>query len=204
MPSPEFMLTALIVVVVPGTGVIFTVSTAIARGTRAGIVAAIGCTLGIIPHLIAAALGITTILQFSATIFRAVRIVGVVYLLYLAYSMWRHAGTLKIEAQSSNARSWQIVGRAILLNLLNPKLTLFFLAFLPQFLPLGSGTPIRSMMILSGVFMLMTLLVFVAYGLVSSGARRVLTRSPRTIRWVQRSFAAALALFAVKLAFTDE
>lgn len=204
MISAEFILTAFIVVVVPGTGVIYTVSAALSRGTRAAVIAAIGCTLGIVPHLLAAALGLSMILHLSALVFRIVRYVGVAYLLYMAYTMWLHNGALGLEARSSDEGWTRIIGRAILLNLLNPKLTLFFLAFLPQFLPLNTQLPIVAMTELSGVFMLMTLTVFIVYGLAAAGARRVLTSSTKTIRWIQRSFAALLAAFAVRLAVEHE
>ena len=204
MISAEFMLTAFIVVVVPGTGVIYTVSTALSRGTRAAIVAAIGCTLGIVPHLLAAALGLSMILHLSALVFRVIRYVGVAYLLYMAYTMWRHTGALGFEIRSGDEGWGRLIGRAVLLNLLNPKLTLFFLAFLPQFLPASTELPIVGMTELSVVFMLMTLAVFIVYGLAAAGARRVLTSSAKTIRWIQRSFAAILAAFAVRLAVAQE
>jgi len=204
MISPEFLITALIVILVPGTGVIFTVSTALARGTRAAIIAAIGCTLGILPHIAAAILGITAILNLSAIVFRVVRFIGVAYLLYMAYSMWKNTETLKIETRSSNDRGLKIIGRAVLLNLLNPKLTLFFMAFLPQFLSFGSTSRIESMLALSGLFMFMTLVVFIAYGVASSAARQALTKSPKLVRWIQRTFAGLLALFALRLALADE
>jgi len=204
MISPEFLITALIVVLVPGTGVIFTVSTALARGTRAAIIAAIGCTLGILPHIAAAILGITAILNLSAIVFRVVRFIGVAYLLYMAYSMWKNTETLKIETRSSSERGLKIISRAVLLNLLNPKLTLFFMAFLPQFLSFGSTSRIESMVALSGLFMFMTLVVFIAYGVASSAARQALTKSPRLVRWIQRTFAGLLALFALRLALADE
>ena len=204
MISPEFLITALIVILVPGTGVIFTVSTALARGTRAAIIAAIGCTLGILPHIAAAILGITAILNLSAIVFRVVRFIGAAYLLYMAYSMWKNTETLKIETRSSNDRGLKIIGRAVLLNLLNPKLTLFFMAFLPQFLSFGSTSRIESMLALSGLFMFMTLVVFIAYGVASSAARQALTKSPKLVRWIQRTFAGLLALFALRLALADE
>lgn len=204
MISPEFLLTAFVVVVVPGTGVLYTVSTALSRGRSAAIVAAVGCTLGIVPHLVAAGLGITTILHLSAQIFRFVRYVGVAYLLYLSYSMWKHAQVFEIGRGDEEISGLRIVGRAVLLNLLNPKLTLFFLAFIPQFLPPTVEAPVVAMAALSGVFMIMTLVVFVGYGMVASGARAVLAESPRAIRLIQRSFAAVLAVFAIRLAIADE
>ncbi len=204
MLSTEFVLTALVVVVVPGTGVIYTISTGIGRGTRAAVIAAIGCTLGIIPHVSAAAFGLTAILHASAQVFRFVRLVGVVYLLYLAYSTWSNAGNLTMGTETTRERGIRIIMRAVLLNLLNPRLTLFFFAFLPQFVPAQTETPIGAMAVLSAAFMLLTLLIFIAYGVMAAAARRVITESRSAVRWIQRSFAVLLALFAVRLAISDE
>ncbi|MCG8479764.1 MAG: LysE family translocator [Spirochaetales bacterium] len=204
MISTEFLLTALVVVAVPGTGVIYTISTGIGRGTRAAIIAAIGCTLGIIPHVSAAALGLTAILHASAHVFRCVRLVGVAYLLYLAYSTWRSAGAPTVGTEPTRERGIRIVMRAVLLNLLNPRLTLFFFAFLPQFVPADAETPIMAMTILSAAFMLLTLCIFVVYGVTAAAARRVITGSRSAVRRMQRSFAVILALFAIRLATSDE
>lgn len=204
MITIEFLLTALVVVVVPGTGVIYTVSTALGRGTRAALIAAVGCTLGIIPHLSAAVFGLSAILHLSAQVFRVVRLVGAAYLIYLAWSTWRAAGRLTLNPNAAPERGIRIIGRAVLLNLLNPRLTIFFFAFLPQFVPAGTASPIVPMAVLSAVFMAMTLVVFATYGLLSAAARRVLLESQRAVLWVQRSFAAILAFFAVRLAIAEE
>ena len=204
MISAEFLLTALIVVVVPGTGVIYTISTGIGRGTRAAVIAAIGCTLGIIPHVSAAVFGLTALLHMSAHIFRVVRLMGVAYLLYLAYGTWRNAGTLTFEHDATQGRGIRIIGRAVLLNLLNPRLTVFFFAFLPQFVPVETEGAIAAMALLSAVFMLLTLVVFVAYGVMAAAARRAILGSRSAVLWIQRSFSVVLALFALRLAVADE
>ena len=204
MISAEFLLTAFVVVVVPGTGVVFTVSTALSRGSGAGVVAAIGCTLGIVPHLLAAALGLTALLHTSALVFGIVRYAGVAYLLYLAFTMWKQSGSLELDERAGAQGHARTIGRAVLINLLNPKLTLFFLAFLPQFAPAGAQSGFSSLAILAGVFMLMTLVIFVAYGLLASAARRAFVESSRAATWIQRSFALVLAAFAIRLAIAED
>lgn len=204
MFTTEFLLTALVVVLVPGTGVIFTVSTSLARGRRAAIIASLGCTIGILPHLVAAVLGISAILHMSAVIFRLVRYTGAAYLFYLAYLMWKNTGSLKMDSPDADGQVLSIVGRAVLLNLLNPKLTLFFLAFLPQFIPLGTESPIASLVALGSVFMLMTFVVFVIYGLLAASVRRLIENSSNAMKWIQRSFSLALALFSIRLVLFDD
>ena len=204
MPGIEFLLTALIVVVVPGTGVIYTVSTSLSRGRQAGLIAAAGCTLGIVPHLLAAVFGLSAILHASALVFRVLRYAGVAYLLYLAVTMWTHFGVFQPGGSGASLNWMQIIGRGVLLNLLNPKLSLFFFAFLPQFISPDSARVTLDMLALSGIFMAMTLAVFSVYSLLASAARVALSRSVRVTRWVQRSFAAVLAWFAIRLAISAD
>ena len=142
MFSAEFLVTSLIVVLVPGTGVIYTVSAGLFLGWRASIAAACGCTAGIIPHLSASILGLSAILHASALAFQGVKFAGAIYLLYLAWSMWRETGTLSFDAPSDNQRAGRIAIRGFLINILNPKLSIFFLAFLPQFVPAGTADPL--------------------------------------------------------------
>mgnify|MGYP006281562137 CR=1 FL=1 len=201
----EFLLTSFVVVVVPGTGVIYTVSTGLAFRARAGIVAAVGCTLGIVPHLTAGVLGLSALLHSSAVAFQALKYAGVAYLLYLAWSMWRDTGTLSFESTSVAPRSSaRIVIRGILINLLNPKLTLFFFAFLPQFVQAGGAGATRHMITLSAMFMGMTLAVFVVYGLLASAVRTYVVRSPRAVRGAQRGFAVLFGVLAARLALVEQ
>src|SRR5882672_10752838 len=203
MITTEFLITSLIVVLIPGTGVIFTVSTGLLRGRRASVFAALGCTFGILPHLLATVVGLAAILHMSAVAFQALKFAGVAYLMYLAYATWRDKEAFAVARQSAAASPKSIVTRAFLLNILNPKLSIFFLAFLPQFVAANAPSPLPHMLALSGVFMAMTFAVFVIYGLLANSFRAVVINSPRVQSWLRRSFAAAFAGLGVKLAFSE-
>ena len=204
MINPEFLLASLVVVLIPGTGVIYTITTGLTLKWRASIAAAIGCTLGIVPHILASILGLSALLNMSAQVFSALKIAGAMYLLYLAWNMWREAGTLEINQKSIGSSVTQIVIKAIAINLLNPKLTIFFFAFLPLFVSKDSASPTLEMIVLSAVFMGMTFLVFALYGILASGISAYLINSSRAVKRLQQAFAAVLALFAVKLALSEE
>ena len=203
MLSAEFLLTSFVVVVVPGTGVIYTVSTGLTKRWRASIAAAFGCTLGIVPHLTASILGLSAILHMSARAFMVIKFGGTLYLLYLAWSMWRDTGTLKFDRSTQKSGGFQIALKGILINILNPKLTLFFLAFLPLFVSPDAASPTLQMIALGAVFMGMTLVIFILYGILASGISTYLMDSPKKIRLVQRSFAVIFAVLAVKLALSE-
>jgi len=203
MISTEFLITSLIVVLIPGTGVVFTVSTGIMLGRRASLFAAIGCTAGILPHLLASILGLAAVLHMNAVAFQTLKLAGAAYLLYLAYATWRDKGTLMLEQAPATASAVSLMTRAFLLNILNPKLSIFFLAFLPQFIAPGTPSPLVSMAVLSGIFMAMTFAVFIIYGLLANGFRRKIIDSPRVQNWLRRSFSAAFAGLGLNLAFTE-
>lgn len=188
---------------IPGTGVIYTISTGLTAGKRASVCAALGCTAGIIPHLLASTLGLSALLHTSALAFEALKFAGAAYLLFLAYATWRDRSAFAMNDTPvvSSARSLMI--RGVLLNILNPKLTLFFLAFLPQFVTQGSTAPAVQMLVLSSVFMAMTFAVFVLYGLLANVFRRAVIESPRVQNWLRRSFAAAFAGLGLNLAFAQ-
>ncbi|MBC2705832.1 LysE family translocator [Desulfobacula sp.] len=204
MFNTEFLITSLIVVLIPGTGVIYTVSTGLFLGWRASIAAACGCTAGIIPHLSASILGLSTILHMSAVAFQAVKYAGAAYLLYLAWLMWRDTGALKFNSPFHKNGLRQIATRGFLINILNPKLSIFFLAFLPLFVSPNTSSPLFDMFILSVVFMAMTLIIFILYGISANGVRRHVVNSPKIIIWLQRSFAATFAALGIKLAMTGQ
>lgn len=204
MINAEFLLASLIVVLIPGTGVIYTITTGLTLKWRASIAAAIGCTLGIVPHILASILGPSALLNMSAQVFSALKIAGAMYLLYLAWNMWREAGTLEINKKNTGFSITQIVIKAIAINLLNPKLTIFFFAFLPLFVSKDSASPTLEMVTLSAVFMGMTFLIFALYGILASGISAYLINSSRAVKRLQQAFAAAIAIFAVKLALSEE
>ncbi len=210
----DFLATAVVVVLVPGTGVIYTLSTGVFQGARASVAAAFGCTLGIVPHLLASMLGLAALLHASAVAFQAVKILGIAYLLYLAWGLWRARGSMGLDEQEAETGTrprrrmtagqlWTIAARGILINILNPKLSIFFLAFLPQFVPASAPDTLARMGVLSATFMALTFVIFVGYGFAANLVRNVVLSSTRATRWMRRVFAAAFAGFAVRLALTD-
>jgi threonine/homoserine/homoserine lactone efflux protein len=203
MITVDFLITSLIVVLIPGTGVVFTVSTGVVHGKRASLFAALGCTAGIVPHLLAAVLGLAAVLHASALAFQALKVAGVLYLMYLAYATWRDQSALTVEQAPAAARALSLVVKAFALNILNPKLSIFFLAFLPQFVVADGPSPLSQMLLLSGVFMAMTFVVFVVYGLLAHAFRSAVAESPRVQAWLRRSFAAAFAALGVNLALSQ-
>ncbi len=203
MPSLDFLITSLIVVLIPGSGVILTISTALVAGKRASLYTALGCTAGIVPHLLASILGLSAILHTSALAFQGLKFAGVAYLLYLAYATWRDRSAFAVDSTTKVGSAGHLVLRAGLLNILNPKLTIFFLAFLPQFITPQGGSVTAQMLSLSGVFMLMTFVVFVLYGLLANLFRRAVIESPQVQNWLRRSFAASFAGLGLNLAFAQ-
>ena len=197
--TTEFWITTLVIVATPGTGVLFTVAASLARGSRAGILAAFACTLGIVPHMLAAITGLAALLHTSAVAFGVVKYLGVGYLLYLAYKTWRDRSPLAEEDAPPVSRR-RVIWTGILVNLLNPKLTIFFFAFLPQFVRPGQADALLQMVQLSTVFMLVTFVVFVAYALFASAFRSHVMRRPRVVTWMRRGFAGTDVLIAARLA----
>ena len=201
--SVAFLLTTLVVVVSPGTGVLYTLAAGLARGRRASVVAAFGCTLGIVPHMAAAILGLAALLYASSIAFQTLKYLGVAYLLFMAWNTLREHGTLTLE-QKENARTpAQVIVSAILVNFLNPKLSIFFFAFLPQFVTAGEPHRLLRMLELSAIFMLVTFIVFVGYGLAAAWVRRHIISRPRVLTWMRRTFATAFVGLGAKLAFTQ-
>lgn len=203
MISIEFLITSLVVVLIPGTGVLYTVATGLFVGKRASIFAAFGCTLGIVPALLASALGLAAVFHTSALAFQFLKYAGAVYLLYLAWQMWRSSGPLSLNNNQSGTRYTDTVAKGFLINILNPKLSIFFLAFLPQFIPSTANSVLASMLVLGLVFMLMTFAVFVVYGLLSGSFSDVIVRSKGASTVMQRIFATSFAALGLKLALSD-
>ncbi len=202
--SLEFLIVAFVVVATPGTGMIYTVAAGLARGGRASVVAAFGCTLGIVPHMLAAITGLAALLHASALAFDAVKYAGVAYLLWMAWQTWHDRGSLSLTGAGTGRRGfWGVTVEAILINILNPKLSIFFFAFLPHFVSTDEPAAVARMLELSGVFMAMTFAVFAVYGLFAAAVRdRILSR-PAVLAWMRRGFAATFAALGAKLALTE-
>jgi threonine/homoserine/homoserine lactone efflux protein len=201
--SFEFLITSLIIVVSPGTGVLYTLAAGLARGARASVAAAFGCTIGIIPHIAAAIGGLAAILHASALAFQSFKYVGVAYLLYLAWNALRETGSLQVASQVDERSIRQTIVTAVLVNILNPKLSIFFLAFPPQFVSADEAHPLSRMLTLSGVFMAMTFIVFVGYGLFAASVRDRIIARPRVLTWMRRTFAGAFVALGVRLALAE-
>ena len=201
--SPEFLLTSLIIVAMPGTGVIYTLAIGLGRGFKASIAAAFGCTLGILPSALASIVGLAAVLHTSAVAFQTLKFLGVVYLFYMAWRTLRDSSVLDVSETRSTAGWARIALDGALLNVLNPKLSLFFLAFLPQFVAVEDATATASLISLAGVFMAMTFGVFVLYGLCAAYARDYVIRRPSVMAWIKRGFAAAFGALGIKLAVSN-
>ncbi len=200
MISVQFLLTALVVVLAPGTGVIYTLALGLGQGRRAALWAALGCTFGIVPHLAAATLGLAAVLHTSAVLFNVMKWAGVCYLLYLAWQMLKQGGTMTVSAERRAEPGWRIARRGALINILNPKLSIFFLALLPPFLSGDAATATVEMALLGSIFMALTFVVFVLYGCFAAATRRWLLGSKAVMRWLNRSFGAVFAALAGRLA----
>ncbi|GHG92166.1 LysE family translocator [Streptomyces lanatus] len=200
--SLAFLLTTLVVVATPGTGVVYTLAAALSRGRRASVVAAFGCTLGIVPHILATVTGVAALLHASATAFQVLKYAGVAYLLYMAWATVRDKDAIVVEEGAAPPSSGRVIMRGVLINILNPKLTLFFFAFLPQFVDPGAANAVPRMLGLSAVFMLATFLVFAAYGVLAASVRSHVTSRPRVMTWLRRTFAGSFVALGAKLALT--
>ena len=200
--SIEFLVTTLIVVATPGTGVLYTLAAGLSRGARASVVAAVGCTLGIVPHMVAAITGIAALLHTSALAFQTLRYLGVAYLLFMAWSTLRDDGALTVGEAAPRSAA-RVILSGILINVLNPKLTIFFFAFLPQFVSADEASGLSRMVELSAVFMLVTLVVFVGYGVCAAAVRNHVISRPRVLIWLRRVFAGAFVALGARLAVTS-
>jgi threonine/homoserine/homoserine lactone efflux protein len=201
--SIDFLLTSLIVVVSPGTGVLYTLAAGLSRGARASVIAAFGCTLGIVPHMAAAIMGLAALLHTSALAFQTLKYLGVAYLLYMAWSALREKGALTVEEEVGTRSAMQVIVSAVLINVLNPKLSIFFVAFLPQFISSNESHALSRMLELSAVFMGLTFVVFVGYGLFAASIRDRIVTHPRVLTWMRRAFAAGFVALGAKLAVAD-
>ncbi|KUM80293.1 LysE family translocator [Streptomyces curacoi] len=200
--SIAFLLTTLVVVATPGTGVVYTLAAGLSRGRRASVVAAFACTLGIVPHMLATITGVAALLNASAAAFQILKYAGVAYLLYMAWATLKDREAITVEQESAPLSAGRVIVQGVLINLLNPKLTIFFFAFLPQFVSPGEPHALPRMLALSGVFMLATFVVFAAYGILAASVRSHVTSRPRVMTWLRRSFAGSFVALGAKLAFT--
>ena len=199
----EFWATALVVAASPGTGVLYTLAAGLAHGRRASLIAAFGCTLGIVPHVAAALTGLAALMHASALAFATLKYAGVAYLLFMAWRMLADRDALSLASQTTARTARAVIGEAVLINLLNPKLTIFFVAFLPQFVAPGDAHAVATMTGLSGAFMAVTFAVFALYGLAAASVRRTALARPRLVDAMRRLLAGAFLLLGLRLALAE-
>jgi threonine/homoserine/homoserine lactone efflux protein len=199
----EFLVTSLVIAITPGTGVLFTLSAGLSRGAGASVVAAVGCTLGIVPHMAAAITGVAALLHTSAVAFGILKYAGVAYLFYMAWSTLRDKDALVVEADVARSARKTIVS-GILINILNPKLTIFFFAFLPQFVGADDPHGLLRMLALSAIFMVITFVVFAVYGVFAAAIREQVISRPCVREWMRRVFAASFMALGARLAFARQ
>ena len=199
----EYLATSIIVILLPGTGVLYTLAFGLGKGWRGSVLAALGCTLGILPHIAASVAGLAALLHTSALAFQLVKYLGVAYLLYMAWEVLRAGGALQVSGRTDTVSPVRIMRDGFLLNILNPKLSLFFLAFLPQFVPASAANATAYMLGLAGIFMALTFVVFVGYGACAAAARRYVVTRPNVMRWLRRGFAGTFAALGLRLALAD-
>lgn len=202
--SFEFLITSLIVVVSPGTGAIYTIATGLSQGIKASLIAAIACTLGIIPHIFISILGLAFVFTISTQMFMILKFLGVTYLLYMAWLALKEKGTFQFEKNDIQYSTLKIINHAIFINLFNPKLPLFFLAFLPQFISRNTTQPLLDMLGLSLIFMLITLVVFIFYGYFAAMMRQHVLGKPIVLKWLRCIFALSFISLSVKLLFSSK
>jgi threonine/homoserine/homoserine lactone efflux protein len=198
-----FLLTSLVIVAMPGPGAIYTIAAGLQRGRRASLVAALGCTLGIVPHVVAAITGLAAVLYASAVAFQTIKYAGVAYLVFLAWQSWRDKTPLEVHNTEAPPSAGRVISQAVLINLLNPKLTIFFFVFLPQFVHPNEPYALQHMLVLSGVFMILTLLVFAAYGIFAAALRRRVLGRPSLVTLIRRVFAGSYLALAGRLALPE-
>jgi threonine/homoserine/homoserine lactone efflux protein len=201
--SIAFLLTSLVIVATPGTGVLYTLAAGLSRGARASVLAAFACTLGIVPHLAAAITGLAALLHTSAVAFQTLKYLGVAYLLYLAWVTWHEKDALVVDEEQAPVSARTVIVTGVLINILNPKLTMFFFAFLPQFVDPAASHQWLSMLELSAVFMAMTFVVFAVYGVFAASVRAHVVARPRIVTWLRRSFAACFVALGARLALAS-
>jgi threonine/homoserine/homoserine lactone efflux protein len=201
--STEFFLTSLVVVLLPGIGVLYTLAVGLGGGFRASVFAAFGCTLGIVPAAFASIVGLAAILHTSALAFQVIKILGVAYLFYMAWTILREGGVLSVSQEATETAPRKIIVKGLLLNILNPKLSLFFLAFLPQFVPADTNNATLTLVSLALIFMLLTFIVFIGYGACASLARDYVISRPTVMLWLRRSFAGTFGFLGLRLALSE-
>ena len=200
-----FIGAAFVLVIAPGPDMAYMLARTVAQGRAAGFLAAAGINAGAYVHVCASVVGLTAVLAASSFAFTVIKWAGAGYLVWMGYRALTSKGeALKVEgAPTQKLRRRSIFWQGFWSDVLNPKVAIFFLAFLPQFVSVDDSNPLVRMLLLSAAFMLMTFVVFVGYGLFAASIRDHVISRPRVLTWMRRTFAAAFVALGARLAFAD-
>ena len=194
-----FFFATLLVVIAPGPGMLFVISRSIAGGRKAGIVSALGASAGIAVHILAAGFGLSLILIATETGFRIMKWVGGIYLIFLAWKAFTHRQALTLESGKDDTGHTSVFWQGLLVNALNPKVALFFIAFIPQFVNPASGSVSVQMMVLGTIFMVLTVIIFSAYGISAAIIRRWLIERPRVNRLIDWATGSLFVFLGIRM-----
>ena len=191
-------------IIAPGPDMLYVITRGMAHGRRAGMLSAIGVVCGILIHTTAAAFGLTLIIQTSAFTFLLIKFFGAIYLLYLGIKAWRDKSTFSLQTSAPIAKSRALFWQGVLSNVLNPKIAIFFLAFLPQFVDKGSSHVTVQMVILGITFACFGLCFLLVVGYSSGTIGRWLTYRPQYAQFFQRLAGSILIGLGIRRAFTEQ
>lgn len=191
-------------IIAPGPDMLYVISRGMAHGRRAGILSATGVVCGILVHTTAAAFGLTLILQTSAFVFLFVKYIGATYLLYLGIKAWREKSTFRLQVPVSTVKSSALFWQGVLSNILNPKIAIFFLAFLPQFVDQGSSHVTLQMVLLGLTFACFGLCFLLIVGYSSGTLGKWLMHRPKYPQFFQRLAGGILVGLGIRLALTEQ
>lgn len=207
MPATETLLTffiaSLLLALAPGPDNLFVLTQAALRGRSAGLAVTLGLCTGLLGHTTAVALGLAALFAASALAFTLLKLCGAAYLLWLAWQAWRASSTTALAAAEDRLSGWQLYRRGILMNITNPKVSVFFLAFLPQFADPSRGPLTQQLLLLGAIFMVATILIFGGIAMLAGMLGAWLTCSPGLQRVLNRMTAVLFVGLALKLALSE-
>ncbi len=199
-----FIVTSIAVILMPGPAMLFVISNGLTRGPKASIAAAFGTTTGVCFHLMCAAFGLAIILKTSVIAFTVVKFAGAAYLIYLAIKILLSNEQIVNDLSNGEKTANSIFWRGIFINILNPKLSIFFLAYLPQFIDSNLTSVTSQTLILGAIFMAMTIFIFICYGMFASLLRQKVLNSPKILKAIKWCFASIFMALGVRLALTEK
>jgi threonine/homoserine/homoserine lactone efflux protein len=193
-----YVVAAIALVITPGPDLMYVMTVSVGQGTRAGVLSAAGVSMGVLVHTLAVALGLAVVLQTSPGAFRVIQLAGGIYLLYLAVETWRHPLDLTLTDPTAHQRYFL---RGMMSNVLNPKVALFFLTFLPGFVTAEGIAASLQMATLGGIYAVLALSIKSTVAVLSAQVSDFLRRSPGAAEWLRYGMGAIFALLGVRLFF---